>query len=74
MTDSEKIMSEVDRMKPAMRALVHAYGFVIVRNMIAEGHTDAKALRPILETWRQRRQSEWLNSLPFQKQQSPIHP
>jgi hypothetical protein len=74
MTDSEKIMSEVDRMKPAMRALVHAYGFVIVRNMIAEGYRDANALRPVLETWRQRRQQELLDSAPPQFRQSSIHP
>lgn len=60
MTDSARIMTAIDKMKPAMRALVHEYGFVIVRDMINDGYRDPVALRPLLETWRQRRQEALL--------------
>ena len=61
-TDSARIMKAVDRMSAPMRALVHEYGFRIVHEMRAEGYTNAKALRLILEQWRRRRQEEWLQS------------
>jgi hypothetical protein len=62
--NSAQIMRHVDKMTPAMRALVHEYGFSIVYAMRQEGYTNAKALRPLLETWRQRRQQELLDSAP----------
>lgn len=43
-----------------MRALVREFGFVIVSEMIDEGYTNARELKPLLETWRSRRQEEWL--------------
>jgi hypothetical protein len=55
-------MAFVDKLTPAMRRLVHEYGAVIVSNMITEGHRNASALKPILETWRSRRQQEWLST------------
>lgn len=57
-------MDIIDRMSGPMRNLVHIYGFSIVHAMRQEGYTNAKALRPILETWRQRRQQELLDSAP----------
>jgi hypothetical protein len=59
---SQQIMRQVDGMTPPMRALVYEYGFSIVYAMRLEGYTNAKELRPILETWRQRRQQELLDS------------
>jgi hypothetical protein len=59
--NSQKVMAAIDKMKPAMRALVHEYGFLIVHNMIADGYRDPVALRPLLETWRQRRQEALLS-------------
>jgi hypothetical protein len=59
---SQQIMRQVDGMTPPMRALVYEYGFSIVYSMRQEGYTSAKALRPILETWRQRRQQELLDA------------
>ena len=55
-------MSVIDRMSKPMRGLVHEFGYVIVAQMRAEGYMDAKALRPILEGWRRRRQDEWLQT------------
>ena len=43
-----------------MRALVREFGFVIVAQMMDEGYTNAAELRPMLETWRERRQEQWL--------------
>jgi hypothetical protein len=60
--DAERIMGIMDRMSQPMRALVHIYGFAIVYSMRQEGYTGAKELRPILETWRQRRQQELLDA------------
>lgn len=62
--DAERIMTIMDRMSRPMRSLVHLYGFAIVYAMRQEGYTNAKALRPVLETWRQRRQQELLDSAP----------
>lgn len=58
MRDAKKIMQAIDRMPPAMRELVHEYGFRIVFDMMADGYRDPAALRPLLETWRERRQRE----------------
>lgn len=58
--NSVLIMKTIDRMSPAMRALVREFGFVIVSEMIDEGYTNARELKPLLETWRSRRQEEWL--------------
>lgn len=58
--NSVMIMRAVDRLSPAMRVLVREFGFTIVASMIDEGYTNACDLRPLLETWRERRQEEWL--------------
>lgn len=54
------VMSHIDRMSPGMRALVREFGYVIVSEMMNEGYYDADDLRPVLETWRERRQEQWL--------------
>jgi hypothetical protein len=61
---SRNIMGEIDRMTPAMRRLVHEYGFSIVHAMREDGYTNARALEPILETWRERRQQELADAPP----------
>jgi hypothetical protein len=53
-------MRAVDRLSPAFRDLVHEFGLVIVAGMINDGYDDPVELRRALETWRDRRQSEWL--------------
>ena len=57
---SVAIMDHIDSMRPAMRALVREFGYVIVRDMLADGYSNARELRGLLEVWRQRRQDEWL--------------
>lgn len=64
-------MRHIDEMPPEMRALVHEYGFSIVYSMRQDGYTNAKALRPVLEIWRQRRQQELLDSAPPSIRQRP---
>ena len=59
---SVQIMDAVDRMPAGFRALVHEFGVVIVDKMMAEGYSNPNELRPILETWRERRQDEWLRT------------
>jgi hypothetical protein len=49
-------MRPIDGLKAGFRALVHEYGAVIVLKMIAEGYDRPEDLRPVLETWRERRQ------------------
>lgn len=55
-------MDRIDRMPKAMRALVREYGYVIVNAMIQEGYRDPFELADLLETWRARRQEEWLST------------
>lgn len=61
MTDSDRVMAAIDKLSPAMRMLVHEFGFVIVRDMINDGYRDPVALRGLLEGWRARRQAELLS-------------
>lgn len=58
--NSVVVMRAVDGMRPQMRALVREFGFTIVAQMMDEGYRNAKELRPVLETWRERRQEQWL--------------
>jgi hypothetical protein len=58
--DACRVMVVVDAMPREFRALVHEFGAVIVDRMMAEGYRDPHVLRPVLETWRERRQNEWL--------------
>jgi hypothetical protein len=55
-------MAYVDKLKPGMRELVYEFGLLIVSEMVADGYRDPDALRPVLETWRSRRQQEWLST------------
>jgi hypothetical protein len=57
---SSTVMDRIDRMPRAMRALVREYGYVIVNAMMEEGYRDPFELAELLETWRVRRQDEWL--------------
>lgn len=63
--NSIAIMSHLDRMRPAMRQLVHEFGFVIVTKMLehAGGSVDAESLRADLEAWRERRQEQLLSDV-----------
>lgn len=64
---SVEIMQFVDRLKPAMRALVYEYDFNIVYGMFADGWRDAAKLEPELIAWRERRQEQWLAEIPYQR-------
>jgi hypothetical protein len=57
---SVEIMAVMDSLPRRMRELVHEFGLVIVAEMIDEGYYDPEALRDMLETWRERRQAQWL--------------
>lgn len=59
---SAEIMAAVDSLPPPMRQLVYEYGFKIVDAMIEDGYTDPFELADLLETWRERRQAEWLRT------------
>lgn len=58
--NSALVMSVIDRWSPAMRKLVHEYGYVIVQQLRDEGFTTVRELTPILKSWRRSRQAEWL--------------
>lgn len=58
--DSTRVMSQIDRMSQGFRALVHEFGFTIVDAMMNDGYDDPGELRNVLESWRDRRQAEWL--------------
>ena len=58
--DSIAVMRPIDDLRPGFRALVHEYGALIVLKMIAEGYERPEELRPVLQTWRERRQETWL--------------
>lgn len=60
--DAAKIMKHFDGLSRPMRALAYEYGYKIVTAMIDDGYKNAKELKPLLETWRERRQEEWLNT------------
>ena len=59
---SAAIMDHVVSMSKPMRMLVHEYGYVIVSAMIDDGYNDPFELFDLLDTWRSRRQEEWLNT------------
>lgn len=55
-------MARVDRLRPALRALVHDYGVNAVGEMIGEGYTDPEAMRSQLEAGRMSRQQKWFET------------
>jgi hypothetical protein len=57
----------IDRLKPAMRALVYEYDYTIVHGMFADGWTNADKLRPELDAWRERQQERWLAEIPYRR-------
>lgn len=63
--NSIEFMEIMDRMPPNWRALVHEFGWIIVRDMRADGHRDAAKLREELEAWRERQQERWLAEIPY---------
>jgi hypothetical protein len=60
-------MAAIDRLPEDFRALVHEFGWIIVRDMRADGHRDAVKLRRELEAWRARKQDEWAAEIPYQR-------
>jgi hypothetical protein len=62
--NSALIMERMDeRLSPDCRALVHEFGWDIVAKSLDEAdHVDVAALRRELETWRDRRQAQWLRT------------
>jgi len=63
--NSAELMAYLDRLSKPMRALVHEYGAAIVMAMIGEGYGNAAELRDVLETWRERKQEQWLAEIPY---------
>lgn len=57
--DSALLMSEIDRMPAKWRALVHEYGFVIVR-ALRQGGLAVEDAEFELMNLRDRKQREWL--------------
>jgi hypothetical protein len=62
---SVEIMLFVDRLKPAMRALLYEYDYTILHGMFADGWHDPEKLTPELIAWRERRQEAWLAEIPY---------
>lgn len=60
--ESSLNMRAVDSLSSDFRALVHEFGLVIVAKMINDGYENAQELRGLLETWRERRQQQWLTT------------
>jgi hypothetical protein len=60
---STKVMAAIDRLSPDFRTLVHEFGAIIVTRMMADGYSDAKALRDALVTWRERQQQIYARPL-----------
>lgn len=63
--NSIDFMERLDRMPGPWRELVYDFGWVIVSEMIADGHRNAAQLREELETWRERQQAKWLAEIPY---------
>lgn len=62
---SVEIMRSMDRLSPPWRALIHEFGWSIVRDMRLDGHCDAAKLREDLIAWRKCRQEAWLAEIPY---------
>jgi len=58
--NSRDVMAAADRLPAEWRALVHEYGLVIVLALWDEGHRDASEVEPMLQSWRESRQDQWL--------------
>jgi len=58
--DAARVMRAIDKLSEPMRDLANEFGAQVVLAMIADGHSSAKKLRTELETWRDKRQAEWL--------------
>ena len=56
-------MADIDAMPAALRKTVHCFGYAIVRDMLEDGWQGKLGdLIDILETWRERRQQQWLQT------------
>jgi hypothetical protein len=65
--DSVAIMAEIESLPRAWRDLVREFGWVIVRDMRADGHRNAAKLREELDAWRERQQEHWLAEIPYRR-------
>jgi hypothetical protein len=59
------MVDEFDRLPRPWRDLVNDFGWIIVRDMRADGHHNAAKLREELEAWRERQQAAWLTEIPY---------
>jgi hypothetical protein len=59
---SVEIMHYIDNLPKPFRDLMHEYGFKIVAEMIGDDYQDPIELADLLETWRCRRQEQWLET------------
>lgn len=66
------VMAAVDRLPKPWRTLVYEYGAKIVLETWADGTRNAKAAKGMLETWRERRQTELLSFLDVPHRGIPI--
>lgn len=64
-------MRFIDRLTPAMRAIVHEFGAEVVHGMWLDGYRNAEKLRAALEPWRERQQQRWLDEIPYAR--SRVH-
>jgi hypothetical protein len=61
------MVDEFDRLPRSWRDLVNDFGWIIVRDMRADGHRNAAKLREELEAWHGRRQEAWLGEIPYRR-------
>jgi hypothetical protein len=65
------MVDEFDRLPRPWRDLVNDFGWIIVRDMRADGHRNAAKLREELEAWRSRQQERWLSEIPYERIRAP---
>ena len=61
------MVDEFDRLPRPWRDLVNDFGWIIVRDMRADGHGEAAKLREELDAWRERQQERWLSEIPYRR-------
>lgn len=64
------MVDEFDRLPRSWRDLVNDFGWIVVRDMRADGHRDAAKLREELIAWRERQQERWLSQIPYPRKVS----
>lgn len=60
--ERQALMEQIDDLDPGVCALLNEYGTNIVGAMLADGYNTVDQLELPLRSWRDRRQSEWLQT------------